>query len=128
MSGSRAGGDTSIIVLAQRPPAIPEVGLRLPPGRARFEKVEVRTIIPGYRSVMPQFADAPVVREYASLFGGTARLRAARVHGLDMLVLDAPHLYDRDGGPYADRRGQDPRPHGEPCCLAVDCPPKLEHG
>jgi starch synthase len=64
-------------------------------------------MIPGYRAVMPEFAQSPVVREYPSLFGGPARIRAATVHGLHMLVLDAPHLYDRDGGPYADRRGQD---------------------
>jgi starch synthase len=83
-----------------------DVAGALPAALAR-ENVEVRTMIPGYRAVMPQFADAPVVREYASLFGGAARLRAASVQGLDMLVLDAPHLYDRDGGPYADRRGQE---------------------
>jgi hypothetical protein len=58
----------------------------------------VRTLIPGYRAVMAEFAKAPVVHEYASLFGGPARLRAATVRGLDMFVLDAPHLYDRDGG------------------------------
>jgi starch synthase len=77
------------------------------PAALAHENVEVRTLIPGYRAVMPEVADAPIVREYGSLFGGTARLRAARVRGLDMLVLDAPHLYDRDGGPYADRRGQE---------------------
>ena len=71
------------------------------------ERVAVRTLIPGYRAVMAAFAKASVVHEYASLFGGPARLRAATVRGLDIFVLDAPHLYDRDGGPYADRRGQD---------------------
>ena len=77
------------------------------PAALAHEKVAVRTLIPGYRSVMPDFAGAAVVLEYGSLFGGPARIRAARVHGLDLLVLDAPHLFDRDGGPYADWRGQD---------------------
>ncbi len=67
----------------------------------------MRTLIPGYRSVMAECAGAAAVLDYASLFGGPARLRAARVQGLDLLVLDAPHLFDRDGGPYADWRGQD---------------------
>ena len=71
------------------------------------EGVQVRTLIPGYRAVMHEFANSAVVLEYVSLFGGPARLRAATLHGLDLLVLEAPHLYDRDGGPYADRRGQD---------------------
>jgi len=41
------------------------------------------------------------------LFGGPAKLRACKMHGLDLLVLDAPHLYDRDGGIYVDAAGQD---------------------
>jgi len=71
------------------------------------ENVAVRTLIPGYRPVMAELARAPVLLEYASLFGGRARVRAGHARGLDLLVLDAPHLFDRDGGPYADRRGQD---------------------
>jgi len=83
-----------------------DVAGALPTALAR-EKVLVRTLIPGYRAVMAGFAKARTVREYASLFGGPARIRAATVHGLDFFVLDAPHLFDREGGPYADRRGQD---------------------
>jgi starch synthase len=71
------------------------------------ENVAVRTLIPGYRAVMPEIAKSTVVREYASLFGGPARIRAATTRGLDLFVLEAAHLFDRDGGPYADRRGQD---------------------
>ena len=32
---------------------------------------------------------------------------AAQVAGLDLLVLDAPHLFDRAGGPYGDATGAD---------------------
>ncbi|MFO1306509.1 MAG: glycogen synthase GlgA [Burkholderiales bacterium] len=77
------------------------------PEALAHEKVAVHTLIPGYRSVMADFAGAQAVLDYASLFGGPARIRSARVHGLDLLVLDAPHLFDRDGGPYADWRGLD---------------------
>jgi starch synthase len=83
-----------------------DVAGALPTALAR-EKVLVRTLIPGYRSVMAEFAQAAVVREYPFLFGGPARIRAATSRGLDFFLLDAPHLYDRDGGPYADRRGQE---------------------
>src|SRR4029450_13146733 len=83
-----------------------DVAGALPTALAR-EKVMARTLIPGYRAVMPEFATAKMVREYVSLFGGPARIRAATLRGLDLFILDAPHLYDRDGGPYADRRGQD---------------------
>jgi starch synthase len=77
------------------------------PAALAGEDVVVRTLIPGYRAVMAQAPDAPLVREYAALFGGRARVRAARVRDLDVFVLDAPHLFDRDGGPYGDRPGHD---------------------
>jgi starch synthase len=77
------------------------------PTALAHERVDVRTQIPGYRAVMAEFANAAVVHEIAALFGGPARIRAASARGLDVFVLDAPHLYDRDGGPYADRRGVD---------------------
>jgi starch synthase len=41
------------------------------------------------------------------LFGGRARLLAAEVAGLDLLILDAPHLYDRPGNPYVGPDGHD---------------------
>ena len=83
-----------------------DVAGALPAALAR-ENVAMRTLVPGYRAVMPELAGAPVVREYPSLFGGPARILSATVRSLELFVLDAPHLYDRDGGPYADRRGQD---------------------
>jgi starch synthase len=67
--------------------------------------VETRTMLPGYPAVISATAGAPVVHEYAALFGGPARLRAAHSGGLDVIVLDAPHLYARDGGLYVDSRG-----------------------
>ena len=34
------------------------------------------------------------------LFGGEARIVAAKAAGLELFVIDAPHLYARDGDPY----------------------------
>lgn len=73
--------------------------------------IEVRTLLPGYRAVMAALTSAPArartLHTFDDLFGGPARIRAGTVGGLALLVLDAPHLYDRDGGPYNDRDGRD---------------------
>ena len=50
---------------------------------------------------------AHVVAEWPSWFGGPVTLRSASVSGLDLLVLDAPHLYARPGNPYVDASGRD---------------------
>ena len=41
------------------------------------------------------------------LFGAPARVLAARRDGLDLLLLEAPHLFDRPGGPYQGPDGGD---------------------
>ena len=41
------------------------------------------------------------------MFGGPARLLAARKGELELFVLDAPHLYNRPGNPYAGPDGSD---------------------
>jgi len=75
------------------------------PAALALEDVAVRTMLPGYPPVMAAIAGAPVVHEYAALFGGPARIRWSHARGLDLLVLDAPHLFARDGGLYADASG-----------------------
>jgi len=70
--------------------------------------VEVRTLIPAYPAVLAQAgAGAAAVHSFEDLFGGPARLLAAHEAGLDLLLLDAPHLYARPGGPYADPWSRD---------------------
>ncbi|MCR0983210.1 glycogen synthase GlgA [Roseomonas populi] len=71
------------------------------------EAVAVRTLLPGYPAVLGRLEGAEPVHGFEDLFGGPARLLSARHAGLDLLVLDAPHLFDRAGGPYADPRGRD---------------------
>ena len=69
--------------------------------------INVRVLLPGYRLVMEQIGPSDTVAKYADLFGGPASLLACKIAGLDMLILDAPHLYNRDGGIYGDTSGAD---------------------
>jgi starch synthase len=77
------------------------------PGALAPHGVEMRVLLPGYPGVMAALAGAEPVIAGLGLFGGAARVLAAKVAGLDLLVLDAPHLYDRPGGIYVDGGGQD---------------------
>ncbi len=71
--------------------------------------VSVRTLMPAYPSVLAKLADEgkDVVLTVPDLFGGEARVLSVRFAGLDLLLLDAPHLFDRPGGPYVDESGTD---------------------
>ena len=77
------------------------------PGALAGHGVTMRTLIPGYPAVMREAAAGRVVYEFPDLFDGPARLIAGRFAGLDLIVIDAPHLYDRPGGPYAGPDGKD---------------------
>jgi starch synthase len=83
-----------------------DVAGALPPALAA-EGVEVRTLLPGYREVLAGLRRAETVHRWPSLLGQPARLLAARASSLDVLVLDAPALFDRAGNPYVDPRGAD---------------------
>ncbi|HTJ65806.1 MAG TPA: glycogen synthase GlgA [Alphaproteobacteria bacterium] len=78
----------------------------LPAALAR-EGVKVRTLVPGYPSVTAALVGAKSVFRYDDLFGGPADIRAGAAGGLDLLVLDAPHLFDRPGNPYLAPDGKD---------------------
>ena len=71
------------------------------------EDVTTMTLIPGYPSVLAALPAAETVFRIPDLFGGPARLLRGMVAGLDLLALDAPHLYHRPGGPYAGPGGRD---------------------
>ena len=58
------------------------------------EGVEARTLVPGSPGVMGKLETREIVYEYANLFGAPARILAAKAAGLDLFVIDAPHLYD----------------------------------
>lgn len=69
--------------------------------------VSMRSLIPGYPVVTSAFRKKKAVRHYPLLQGGKASIHAVRLAGLDLFVLDAPHLFDRPGGPYGDAAGAD---------------------
>lgn len=78
----------------------------LPAALAR-EGVAMRTLIPGYPAVIDALTGVEVAYRFASLHGGPAQLLSAVAAGLELLVLDAPHLYARPGNPYAGPDGRD---------------------
>ena len=69
---------------------------------------EMRVLIPAYRALRAMAADWPVVWREEGLWGGEGRVLAGDVAGISMLLLDAPHLYDREGGPYSGPGGDWP--------------------
>lgn len=77
------------------------------PGALRAEGVRMRMLLPGYPAVTAALDGGETVWRAADLFGGTARLVAGTAHGLDLLVLDAPHLFARPGNPYLGPDGRD---------------------
>ncbi|MCM2327017.1 MAG: glycogen synthase GlgA [Lysobacter sp.] len=83
-----------------------DVAGALPPALAA-EGVAVRTLLPGYPAVLAALPAAATVHDWPLLNGGPARLLEARAAGLDLFVLDAPHLYDRPGNPYVGADGKD---------------------
>jgi starch synthase len=69
--------------------------------------IAVRTLVPGYPAVVSALERGKAVHSYDGLFGGAATLLAGRAKGIDLLVLDAPHLYARPGNPYLGPDGKD---------------------
>ncbi|TRW99502.1 glycogen synthase GlgA [Paracoccus sp. M683] len=83
-----------------------DVAGALPAALAPFG-VTMRTLMPGYPRVLKALKKTAVVARFDDCFGGPADLLAARVDGRDLLVLSAPHLFDRGGGPYLSDAGSD---------------------
>lgn len=99
------------------------------PGALAGQGWDMRVLIPAYRGVLEQLAPPPATATAAAgkggrrgtaapqadapavlwsdpdLFGGPARVLAGQVGGVQILALDAPHLYDRPGGPYSGPAG-----------------------
>lgn len=69
--------------------------------------VEMRVMLPGYPAVIAAARKPKKLHQYAEMFGGPAAVVGFEAGGLDLFVLDAPHLYDRPGGPYGPAGGGD---------------------
>src|ERR1700757_637174 len=76
------------------------------PAALAAEGVAVRTLVPGYPAVL-RALEGGVAVATIDLFGGVARIVAAKAAELDLFAIDAPHLYARDGDPYRSPGGQD---------------------
>jgi starch synthase len=76
------------------------------PNALKENDVETRTLIPGYPVVVDALEDVTQVFT-TPLLGGMARLLMGRAAGLDLFVLDAPHLFGRPGNPYLSPEGSD---------------------
>lgn len=77
------------------------------PNAVGGQGVQMRTLVPGYPAVLSAMKSSQKVADIPDLFGGPAQLLAGQSAGLDIIAIDAPHLYDREGGPYALPSGVD---------------------
>jgi starch synthase len=68
----------------------------------------MRVLIPAYRALRPMAAHWPEVWWEGDLWGGEGRVHLGTVDGVEVLLLDAPHLYDRPGAPYSGPGGDWP--------------------
>ncbi|MGT2512942.1 glycogen synthase GlgA [Sphingomonas panni] len=69
--------------------------------------IATTTLLPGYPSVVKSLGRAKVLHRWDMLLGTPARLLGGKSDGHPLLVLDAPELFARDGGPYGDPTGRD---------------------
>jgi starch synthase len=77
------------------------------PGALQRQGFAVVTLVPGYPAVMRAMGEGREVLKIADLFGAPARVLAGAAAGLDVLALDAPHLFAREGNPYTGPDGND---------------------
>jgi starch synthase len=69
---------------------------------------DMRVLLPAYRALRGRLADMTEVWREPGLWGGEGVVFAGTVEGVPVLLLDAPHLYDREGGPYSGPGGDWP--------------------
>ncbi len=77
------------------------------PAAVRRHDIDMRTLVPGYPAVRAALQGSEPILHYDELFGGVATVLAGKAGGLDLFVLDAPHLFDRPGNPYLGPDGKD---------------------
>jgi phosphoglucomutase len=77
------------------------------PGALAPLGVEMRTLVPGYPTVLGGIDHKEEPIDLPDAMGGPVRLLPARGAGMNLLILDAPHLYGRPGNPYLGPDGRD---------------------
>lgn len=63
---------------------------------------EMRTLLPAYPGLIVKAGARKKLFSFKDLMGGPAHVVGGTVGGVDILLLDAPHLFDRPGGPYGN--------------------------
>lgn len=71
------------------------------PAAMSAEGWDMRIMLPAYPGLIGRLGRAVEIWGERHLFGGRARVLSGKVENLDLLLLDAPHLYDRAGGIYS---------------------------
>jgi starch synthase len=77
------------------------------PKAFKVEGIEARTVVPGYPNVLNELEGADEVLRFPNFYGGPARVLGGSAAGLDLFILDAPHLFARPGNPYVAPDGAD---------------------
>jgi starch synthase len=77
------------------------------PAALTAQGLHVVTLTPGYPAVLAALETTEAILSAPDFFGGTARLLRGTAAGLDIIAIDAPHLYDRPGNPYLGPDGAD---------------------
>jgi starch synthase len=77
------------------------------PAALKAHGVTMRTLVPGYPAVMVALDKPQIVHGFKQLMGSPATLLSGHAKGLDIFVLDAPHLFNRPGNPYLGPDGKD---------------------
>lgn len=75
------------------------------PGALAAADVQVTTFLPGYPAVLGAVERGQAVRQFDNLLGGPATVLRGQACGLDIMALDAPHLFARPGNPYLAPHG-----------------------
>jgi len=71
------------------------------PAALADEGWDMRVLLPAYPGLLPRLSGAREIWRSDDLFGGPGRVLSGTSEGLHLLLLDAPHLFDRAGGPYS---------------------------
>src|ERR1700742_5214529 len=73
----------------------------------RAEAIEMCSLVPGYPDAVKALEAAGEAYSLPSFPGGPARVLSGSSAGVDLLVLDAAHLFGRPGNPYTAPDGAD---------------------
>lgn len=78
------------------------------PGALARVGVECSVIVPGYPTVLKGLTKPKTLTKWKELSGGPAKLLSGvTADGVNLIALDAPHLFGFEGNPYQDKNGVD---------------------